>query len=212
MILQRFEPLPEAIPLQNHYDILQVEHSRAAVELRRRDRDLETCTKLARHDKLQLAVDSMGRAYYTFCLRHSQEKANQSRAIWSGIYLWLARRLGPIPSPLLETDALDDLLQVLQNGNRPLDETCTYFRLSMVRLPLAFILGVVGQITSLNAFFASTNQRWLVDNLEGPLVSYESACDKFYKEVSEPSHGNHSWQVCSSFRVFCFCPQTQSHA
>lgn len=74
----------------------------------------------------------MGTAYYTFCLLESKEKANQGQVIWNGIYLWLARQLGPIPGALLETAALDGLVQVLENEGRSL-ETCAYFRLSMVR-------------------------------------------------------------------------------
>lgn len=94
------------------------------------------CAELPPSHKLQHALDRMGIAYHSFCLESgSEEKADQSRAIWSGICLWLARRLGPIPSPLLETDAFDGLLQVLGKGNWPLGQTCAYFRLSMVRLP-----------------------------------------------------------------------------
>ncbi|KAG0653843.1 hypothetical protein C6P46_002189 [Rhodotorula mucilaginosa] len=166
-LVQPIDSQLEVIRLQNHYNTIQVDHSPAAQEYRLRERDLEMCAELPPAHKLQHALDRMGIAYHSFCLESGgRRKADQSRAIWNGICMWFARRLGPIPSALLATDAFDGLLWVLENRHQPLDKSCAYFRLSM---------------------------RWLVDDLKGPLVIYEKKVGKFYTALAAPSQAEHWW-------------------
>lgn len=166
------------------------------------------CPELPLDHKLQRALDRMGSAYHMFCCQSgSQEKAKQSRAIWNGVCLWLARQLGPIPSALLDTDVFDGLLRVLENRHQPLDKTCAYFKLSMVCTPTdAASFRGRGSETAQNTF-PTWLQRWLINDLEGPLVLYVRKVDEFYKAL----HAEHSWLVRSLVSRGS-CPQSGPQA
>lgn len=120
------------------------------------------CAELPPAHKLQRALDRMGIAYHSFCLESGgRRKADQSRAIWNGICMWFARRLGPIPSALLATDAFDGLLWVLENRHQPLDKSCAYFRLSMVRPPLRVVRVIEMAETAFSLFPQCRDGLWM---------------------------------------------------
>lgn len=50
-------------------------------------------------------------------------------------------------------------------------------------------------------------QRWLVDDLKGPLVIYEKKVGKFYTALAAPSQAEHWWLVRSFSSLAVFVPR-----
>lgn len=78
------------------------------------DKELLACPKLNTSYTLQQALDKLGVNYFWEYRRGFSQDMSNAQAIWDGVCFWLARQLGPIPVLVLHSEALNPVIECLE--------------------------------------------------------------------------------------------------
>ena len=105
----------QCVELENCYDTLCMQDTLQNTQnLQHLDKQLLACPGLTASYPLQQALDAVGISYFWEHRHGPSHDFFEARAIWDGVYFWLARQLGPIPVRVLHSEGLNPVIECLE--------------------------------------------------------------------------------------------------